>query len=862
MITRRSRGAPIVLAAAVLTTVLVPLMAAPASAAVSVGPPTPAAVSAAPDYATERFADAWDYENAEDQRLDSKAGMLNVTNQRMEGGRLKFTAQQGATFDPVLTWPGDIPWGRDGALHPIDTGRYDRVSFSMRSPVSAAGGVFWFNCDTRTADCQGATAFPVRPGWNVYDVPLQNTIGKIAWSGPMTSFRITPNVPAGTALEFDWIRLHRREAPVTVSWTDNTPGNQVSLNWDRDNNLSNNTPDSPDWGVVETKQSAASNTTTFQASAFPPGVYRFFADDGGQPSAYSEPLTISARPQPVILSPNAAGGADYASVVRGDAWDFDQPTDAGVANVQNVTFANSAINGTNGPPNINDPQVLLPLGPVPIDASRFHRLSFTYSYAGAFGLEDAPNGGTMARIIWEVLGGGPNNFQDLNDLVTYQGPNHVVVDLTALPLATLIDEDQRGARIGYAGQQVTSLRFDPNEDRGARSWSLADIRLSEDAVAGPEGFDITFRDSAWKAGTTAEIFVDTDAAGFNGTKVGEMAVVSGTNTFRWVPQVRGGSYFPYVVLKDSSNVTAGAYASGPVSVQTVGRIGGADRIATAVAIGDNAFAPGSAQVAVLARHDNFPDALAGTPLAAQKGGPLLLTQPGGLDSRVGDALGRMLPAGRTVYLLGGPGALGPGVEQAVAARGYNVVRLFGNDRYETSVKIAEEVGNPSDILLTTGTNFPDALSAGAAAGALRTPGVVVLTNGEVLPPSASTYLGAHPQAKVWAVGGQAARAAPPGTHVLSGANRYETSARVAEQFFPSPNFVGIASGVNFADALAGGVHAARRGSPLLLSPAAGLPGPITSYLEARRATITAGVLYGGSAALSENVRIGVEKAIG
>ncbi|HUR48100.1 MAG TPA: cell wall-binding repeat-containing protein [Acidimicrobiales bacterium] len=861
MIIRRSRLAPIVLTATVLTTVLVPLMAAPASAAVAVAAPNPATIAAAPDYATERFADGWDYENAEDQRLDSKAGMLNVTNQRLEGGRLKFTAQQSATFDPVLTWPGDIAWGRDGALHPIDTGRYDRISFAMKSPVAAAGGVFWFNCDTRTPSCQGATAFSVQPGWRVYDIPLQNTIAQLAWSGPMTSLRITPNVPAGTALEFDWIRLHHRDAPVTINWTDDSPGNQVSLNWDRDNNLSNNSADSPDWGVVETKQSGPSNSTTFQASAFPPGVYRFFADDAGTPSAYSEPLTIDARPQPVVTNPDAAGGTDYASAVRGDAWDFDQASDAGTANAQNVTFANSAINGTNGPPNQNDPQVLLPLGPAPVDASRFHRLSFSYSYGGAFGLEDAPGGGTMSRIIWEVLGGGPNNYQDLNDLVTYQGPNNVVVDLAGLPLGTLIDEEQQGARIGWMGQQITSLRFDPNEDPGARTWSVADIRLAEDDAAGPEGFDITFRDNAWEEGTTAEIFVDTDAGGFNGTRVGEMNVVNGINTFRWVPQVGGGLYFPYVVLNDGS-ATAGAYASGPVSVRTVGRIAGADRIATAISIGDNSFAPGSAQVAVLARHDNFPDALAGTPLAAEKGGPLLLTQPGGLDSRVGEALDRMVPDGRTVYLLGGPGALGPAVEQAVAARGYNVVRLFGNDRYETSVAIAEEVGNPHDILLTTGTNFPDALSAGAAAGALTTPAVVVLSNGEALPPSTSAYISGNPQAQVWAVGGQAAAAAPAGAQALVGANRYETSARVAERFFPSPTFVGIASGVNFPDALAGGAHAARRGSPLLLSPPDGLPGPVVSYLQARRDPITAGVLYGGSVALSENVRTGVEQAIG
>lgn len=862
MISDRFRPASALLALALVGGALSVPLASPAAAAVTVATPNPAAVGGSPDYATERFADDWDYDNAEDQRLDSKAGMLNVSNQRLEDGRLKFTAGQGATFDPVLTWPGDIAWGRDGELHPIDAARYDRVSFAMHSTVAAAGGVFWFNCPTRTPSCQGATPFSLKTGWNVYDVELKNTIAQLPWSGQITSLRITPNVPAGTPIEVDWIRLHKREAPVAVTWNDDSPGNQATLYWDRDTNLANNTPASPDWGVVETKQTSASNTSQFQASAFPPGRYHFFANDGGANSAHSAPLTIDARPQPVVIEPNAAGGTDYAEAVRGDAWDFLQTSDvAALHNARDAAYANGTLSATNGAPNPNDPQVRLALGPSPIDGARFHRLSFDYRYDGAFGLEDAPGGGSMARIIWEVAGGGPNNFQELNDVVTYQGQNKVVIDLATLPLPVLLDEEQKGARIGYIGQQLTSLRFDPNEDPGARRWHVSDVRLAEDDTAGPQGFDITFRDNSWEAGTTAQIFVDTDATGFNGVKVGEMAVVDGVNTFNWVPQVAGGRYWPYVVLSDGKTTDAAAYSSGPVSVRTVGRLSGPDRIATAIAVADNSFGPGMAGAAVLARHDNFPDALAGGPLASAKDGPLLLTQPGGLDSRVSDALNRLVPKGRDVYLLGGAGAISPAVESAVNALGYRAVRLSGNDRYETAVAIAGAVGSPADILITTGANFPDALGAGAAAGAQATPAVVVLTNGESMPSSTAAYLASHGSARKWAIGAQAAAAAPTAQRV-AGANRYETSQLVAERFFDKPAFVGIASGINFPDALAGGAHAARRGAPLLLSPPEGLAGSVRAYLEARRDTIASGVLYGGSVAVSDNVRAGVEQAIG
>src|SRR5687767_13411626 len=127
--TYRARPVVAVLVSIALATLSLPLLAGRAEAAVTFGDVTPGSVAEAPEYATESLADKWDYENAEDQRLDSKAGMLNVTNQRMDAGQLHFTAQSGASFDPVLTWPGQLPWGRDGAVKPIDAARYTRLSF-------------------------------------------------------------------------------------------------------------------------------------------------------------------------------------------------------------------------------------------------------------------------------------------------------------------------------------------------------------------------------------------------------------------------------------------------------------------------------------------------------------------------------------------------------------------------------------------------------------------------------------------------------------------------------------------------------------------------------------------------------------
>ena len=839
---------------------VLPFVPRAAEAAVTFGAVSPTSVAEAADYAAERFGDRWDYENADDQRLDSKAGMLNVGNQRMDGGRLLFTTQSGAAFDPVLTWPGDIPWGRDGSLHPIDAARYTRLAFSMKSSAAGTAVIMWFNCPTRTPQCQGAnTQLAIKTGWNFYDLLLSSNDpnAPLPWSGQLTSLRIIPAVPASTAIEVDWMRLYRAGAPVAVQWQDSNPGNRVDVFYDTDTNLTNNTPDNPGWGLVESKNSASSNTTNFNAPAFPPGTYRLYAVDSGTTSAYSEPIVIDARPTPVIDNPDIAGGSDFATVVRGNAWDFDQTSDtSGVRNATNVSFSNSTLHATN---TNNDPQVELPLAGN-IDGTRFHRLSFVYSYDGAFGLEDAPGGGTMARIIWQVVGGGPNNYQDLNDLVTYQGVNRITVDLAANPPTAILDEDQVGARIGWINQQISTLRFDPNEDPGNRTWHLDDIRIAEDDIAGGT-FDIGFHDTSWEQGTTADIFVDSDAGGFDGTPVAtNVPVVQGVNTYRWSPSgLSAGTYFIHVALKDPRGTVAGAYSTGPVRVSAVSRLSGADRIATSIAIADASFpGAGSAGAVVLARHDNFPDALAGTPLARAKNGPLLLTQPTSLDPRVEATIKRVLPAGGTVYLLGSEGALSAGVDAQVRALGYTTVRYGGADRYETAVKIAEGVGSPNDLFLTTGTNYPDALSAGAAAG--KVGGAVLLTNGSSMPPSTSAYLGSRSGAKRWAVGTPAQQADPSAT-ALSGANRYETSRLVAQQFFPQPTIAAIASGTNFPDALSGGAHAAKVGAPLLLTPPEGLAAPISNYLTANRSTLSSGVVFGGETAVSENVRRQVEAAI-
>ncbi len=140
---------------------------------------------------------------------------------------------------------------------------------------------------------------------------------------------------------------------------------------------------------------------------------------------------------------------------------------------------------------------------------------------------------------------------------------------------------------------------------------------------------------------------------------------------------------------------------------------------------------GSAGAVVLARADNYPDALVGTALAAAKNAPLLFVQGGSLTKETQAGIVRVLPAHGTVYLLGGTTAIPESVATSLTNLGFTVMRYAGTDRYDTALKVAAALGSPSTVFLATGINFPDALSAGPAAANAH--GVVLLTDGSTSP---------------------------------------------------------------------------------------------------------------------------------
>jgi len=155
-----------------------------------------------------------------------------------------------------------------------------------------------------------------------------------------------------------------------------------------------------------------------------------------------------------------------------------------------------------------------------------------------------------------------------------------------------------------------------------------------------------------------------------------------------------------------------------------------------------------------------------------------------------------------------------------------LTRLAGDDRYATAAAISADSfpGTVNHVVIATGQDWPDALSAGAAAARLDAP--LLPVRKDTIPPDVQGEITRLQPRRAWIIGGHAAvseavlRAltAQGITAVrVSGPTRYDTSAAVARRFFPVARSAVYASGSSYADALAGGVAAAHRDVPLILT---------------------------------------------
>jgi len=482
---------------------------------------------------------------------------------------------------------------------------------------------------------------------------------------------------------------------------------------------------------------------------------------------------------------------------------------------------------------------------------------------GGAGPEVVTDGETITAT-WARAFGGINRVQVSSSTdggANWSSPTTLSAD-GAEANSPSIATDGEIITVAWARAQVATFQIQSSSSLdGGATWSTP-VTLStiaagafspQVAIAATE-MTIIWEGSDGTTGSYVQGVRSTDG----GQTFGAVSTLSAVGSIN--PQIAAfGTTTAVIWQRDSTQIEVSSYTT-PIEVS---RLSGADRYQTAVRISGQ-FASG-VPVVYLATGTNYPDALSAASAAAKLGGPLLLTTPTSLPDSVADELQRLDPA--LVVIAGGIGVVTSAVEAEVAALLPNATirRDSGDDRYATSRTIAQRAfpaGATMTAFIATGANFPDALSASAAAGVAGVPVILVDGSAAELDGPTRDLLAALGVQNTVIAGGTGVVSVgietellstygPQNVARLSGVDRYATSVAINRTRFATADSVFIATGLGYADALAGAALAGGTGSPLFVVP--GTCVPSSAIAQFSRLGVFNVVLLGGTGALSAGV---------
>ena len=291
----------------------------------------------------------------------------------------------------------------------------------------------------------------------------------------------------------------------------------------------------------------------------------------------------------------------------------------------------------------------------------------------------------------------------------------------------------------------------------------------------------------------------------------------------------------------------------PVIEERIIRLSGSDRYETSIKAAEelkDVLGTEQFDTVILSTGKQFADALGGGYLAAKKNAPILLTQSNKANL-INTYIQENLKAGGIIYVLGGEAAVPK--ECLTGLEDYEIRRLSGKTRYDTNLAILEEAGvDKEDILICTGQNYADSLSASATGLPM------LLVNGErdSLNEGQRSFLSAHPDNAVYLIGGTGALSEKIEAEVLmsrparrlSGRTRNLTSLAIARAFCHDPKTAVLAYSQNFPDGLCAGPLAYALDAPVILTQS-GAEGIVKDYVQEEG--ISSGYVTGGEKALSD-----------
>lgn len=305
---------------------------------------------------------------------------------------------------------------------------------------------------------------------------------------------------------------------------------------------------------------------------------------------------------------------------------------------------------------------------------------------------------------------------------------------------------------------------------------------------------------------------------------------------------------------DKEKVEPLTYELNPDAV-TAGRLYGDDRYKTAVEISKNAFR--NTKTVVLVNGSRYADAVTASVLADRLHAPILLTSDNGIPQVTLDEITRL--EAKEVVVIGGSAVISEASLNALSS--LKIERVYGQNRYETSAEIYRKIvkvsGPVTQLILTTGQNYPDALSVSSMAIKERAP--ILLTEKDTVDPSVFALIDIPRERRpsmMTVIGGTNAISEQVVekmrtrifTTVIAGDNRYDTSLAIAKKAYPDASTVLLATGEGFADALAAGPSTALYKAPILLTPKSKVEPAVKAYIKDQNL-----IIIGGESAINQKV---------
>lgn len=270
-----------------------------------------------------------------------------------------------------------------------------------------------------------------------------------------------------------------------------------------------------------------------------------------------------------------------------------------------------------------------------------------------------------------------------------------------------------------------------------------------------------------------------------------------------------------------STAAPAGFASAAGEVTT---IGGTDSYETAASAATSNWT--NSDNVVLVSGEGYADSISSVVLSKKLNAPILLTGSSSLNSSAKDALDKLKP--KNIYIVGGTGVISQSIRNQLKSENYNLIELSGKNRYETNAAVANQLVklgmDPSNVMMTAGSNFSDALSAAPTAAVKDE--ILLLGDNNTKSMSSVVDFIKSSSSKVTVVGTSnvindvAYKAVGGVNRIDGGSDRFATNLNILKAFDSSLKsdkiYVANASGTRYADSLISASLAGINSSPLVL----------------------------------------------